>query len=369
VDPGFRAGGLLTARVELSSVRFATSASRREFYRDLVDRLSGLPGVKAAAVARALPMTGRLEIGDWSFILEGRAASPPLPTDYHPADWQVVTPGYFGAMRIPMRQGRDFTDADRVGAPGAVIVNRTLARQVWPGEDPVGQRVLLGGGGVDSVWRTVVGVVGDVRHRGLSEPARPEMFLPYAQFPAGTGNPPAAMYVAIRTAGDPEALTSQLRATVAALDADTPVAEIQTMEAAMGAWAAERRLIMLLVTGFAGIALLLGAVGIYGVMAHLVSQREREIGIRMAVGALPDQILRLVVAQSAGVVGGGILVGALIALGAAHLLVGLLFEVRPTDPLTFAGTALVLVAVAAGATLVPALRAVRTDPAHVLRSD
>jgi ABC-type antimicrobial peptide transport system permease subunit len=177
------------------------------------------------------------------------------------------------------------------------------------------------------------------------------------------------MYVAIRTAGDPEALTSQLRATVAALDADTPVAEIQTMEAAMGAWAAERRLIMLLVTGFAGIALLLGAVGIYGVMAHLVSQREREIGIRMAVGALPDQILRLVVAQSAGVVGGGILVGALIALGAAHLLVGLLFEVRPTDPLTFAGTALVLVAVAAGATLVPALRAVRTDPAHALRSD
>jgi len=208
-----------------------------------------------------------------------------------------------------------------------------------------------------------------VRHRGLSEPARPEMFLPYAQFPAGTGNPPAAMYVAIRTAGDPEGLTSQLRATVAALDADTPVAETQTMEAAMGAWAAERRLIMLLVSGFAGIALLLGAVGIYGVMAHLVSQREREIGIRMAVGALPDQILRLVVAQSAWVVGGGILVGALIALGAAHLLVGLLFEVRPSDPLTFAGTALVLVAVAAGATLVPALRAVRTDPAHALRSD
>jgi predicted permease len=369
VDPGFRPDGLLTARVELSSVRFATGASRREFYRDLVDRLTHLAGVKAAAVARALPMTGRLEIGDWSFILEGRAASPPLPTDYHPADWQVVTPGYFGAMGIPMREGRDFTDADRVGAPGAVIVNRTLARQVWPGEDPVGQRILLGGGGVDSVWRTVVGVVGDVRHRGLSEAARPEMFLPYAQFPAGTGNPPAAMYVAIRAAGDPEALTSQLRATVAALDADTPVAETQTMEAAMGAWAAERRLIMLLVSGFAGIALLLGAVGIYGVMAHLVSQREREIGIRMAVGALPDQILRLVVAQSAGVVGGGILVGAVIALAAAHLLVGLLFEVRPSDPLTFAGTALVLVAVAAGATLVPALRAVRTDPAHALRSD
>jgi predicted permease len=369
VDPGFQPEGLLTARVELSSVRFATSAARREFYRELVDRLSHHPAVQAAAVARALPMTGRLEIAVWSFILEGRAASPPLPTDYHPADWQVVTPGYIGAMRIPVREGRDFTEADRVGAPGTVIVNRTLARQVWPGEDPVGQRVLLGGGGMDSVWRTVVGVVGDVRHRGLSEAARPEMYLPYAQFPAGTGNPPAAMYVAMRAAGDPEALSAQLRATVAALDADTPVAETQTMEAALGAWAAERRLIILLVTGFAAIALVLSAVGIYGVMAHLVSQREREIGIRMALGAVPEQILRLVLSQSALVVGGGILAGTLGALAVTRLLAGLLFHIQPTDPLTFAGTALALAAVAVGATLLPALRAVRTDPAHALRSD
>jgi putative ABC transport system permease protein len=369
VDPGFRPDGLLTARVELSTKRFTAAAARREFYRDLVDRLSHLPGVKSAAIARALPMTGRLEIGDWSFILEGRAASPPLPTDYHPADWQVVTPGYFGALGIPLREGRDFTEADRVGAPGAVIVNRTLARQVWSNQDPVGQRILLGGGGVDSVWRTVVGVVGDVRHRGLSEAARPEMYLPYAQFPAGTGAPPAAMYVALRVAGDPEALTAQLRATVAALDADTPVAETQTMEAAMGAWAAERRLIMLLVSGFAVIALLLGAVGIYGVMAHLVSQREREIGIRMALGAAPEQILRLVVSQSALVVGGGILAGVAGALAVTRLLAGLLFHIRPTDPLTFTGTALTLAVVAAGATLLPAMRAVRTDPAHALRRE
>jgi ABC-type lipoprotein release transport system permease subunit len=195
------------------------------------------------------------------------------------------------------------------------------------------------------------------------------MYLPYAQFPAGTGNPPAAMYVAIRAAGDPEALAAQLRATVAALDVDTPVAETQTMEAAMGAWAAERRLIMLLVSGFAVIALVLGAVGIYGVMAHLVSQRQREIGIRMALGAVPEQILRLVVSQSALVVGGGILAGTLGALAVTRLLAGLLFHIQPTDPLTFAGTALALAAVAAGATLLPALRAVRTDPAHALRSD
>ena len=128
-------------------------------------------------------MTGRLEIGDWSFILEGRAASPPLPTDWHPADWQVVSPGYFETMEMPVLQGRGIEHGDRTGAPNMMVVNRTLARQVWPDGNVVGQRVLLGGGGADSVWRTVVGIVGDVRHRGLSAEPRPEMYLPYAQFP------------------------------------------------------------------------------------------------------------------------------------------------------------------------------------------
>jgi putative ABC transport system permease protein len=369
VDPGFVPGGLLTARVELSPVRYQANDLKRRFYETLLDRLRTMPGVRSAAVARALPMTGKLEIGDWSFVLEGQASSPPLPTDYHPADWQVVSPGYFATMRIPVREGRDFTAADRLGAPGAIIVNRTLARQVWPDGDALGRRVLLGGGGADSVWRTVVGIVGDVRHRGLSAAPRPEMFLPYAQFPAGTGNAPPAMYVVLRAAGDPDALSRSLGGAVTALDPDVPLAGVQTMEAAMGSWAAERRLIMLLVSGFALVALALGSVGIYGVMAHLVAQREREIGVRMALGALPGQILRLVVAQSAWLVGAGIASGTLGALAVTRLLTGLLFQVRPTDPLTFVGTALVLILAAAGATLVPALRAVRTDPAHALRSD
>jgi predicted lysophospholipase L1 biosynthesis ABC-type transport system permease subunit len=229
--------------------------------------------------------------------------------------------------------------------------------------------VRLGGGGVDSVWRTVVAIVGDVRHRGLSAPPRPEVYLPYAQFPAGTGTPQTSMCVVLRAVGDPDALVPTLRATVAELDPDIPVAEVQTMESALGSWAAERRLVMLLVSGFALVAVALGGVGIYGVMAHLVTQRERELGIRMALGAVPEQILRLVVSQSAWVVGGGIAAGTLGALAATRLLTGLLFQVQPTDPLTFIGTVLVLVAVAAGATLVPALRAVRTDPAHALRSD
>ncbi len=369
VDPGFVPARLLTARVELSPVRYGANDVKRRFYETLLERLQAMPGVRAAATARALPMTGKLEIGDWSFVLEGQASSPPLPTDYHPADWQVVSPGYFATMGIPVQQGRDFAAADRLGAPGAIIVNRTLARQVWPAGDALGRRVLLGGGGTDSVWRTVVGVVGDVRHRGLTASPRPEMFLPYAQFPAGTGNTPLAMHVVLRTQGDPAALATALGAAVSALDPDVPLSSVQTMESAMGSWAAERRLVMLLVSGFALVALVLGSVGIYGVMAHLVAQREREIGVRMALGALPGQILGLVVSQSAWLVGAGIAAGTLGALAVTRLLASLLFQVRPTDPLTFVGTALVLVLAAAGATLLPALRAVRTDPAHALRSD
>ena len=369
VNPGFVPEGLLTARVELSPVRYQANDAKRRFYEGLLERLRSVPGVRSAAIARALPMTGKLEIGDWSFVLEGQAASPPLPTDWHPADWQVVSPGYFATMGIPVRQGRDFAASDRLGAPGAIIINRTLARQVWPEGDALGRRVLLGGGGADSVWRTVVGIVGDVRHRGLAASPRPEMFLPYGQFPAGTGTVPPSMHVVLRAAGDPAALATALGAAVAGLDPDVPLSGVQTMETAMGSWAAERRLIMLLVSGFAVVALVLGSVGIYGVMAHLVTQREREIGVRMALGALPGQILRLVVSQSAWLVGAGIAAGTVGALAATRVLGSLLFQVRPTDPLTFLATALVLIAAAAGATLVPALRAIRTDPAHALRSE
>jgi predicted permease len=369
VDPGFRPQRLLTARIELSPVRYATNESMRRFYRDLLDRLHELPGVRGAATARALPMTDRLEIGDWSFILEGRASSPPLPTDWHPADWQVVSPDYFRTMGIPVLSGRGIEASDQLGTPGAVVVNRTLAQQVWPRGGAVGQRVLLGGGEVDSVWRTVVGVVGDVRHRGLSAQPRPEMYLPYAQFPAGTGTATRSLYLVIRTAGDPTAIVPAVRAALAGLDPDVPLAGVQTMEESMGSWAAERRLLMLLVSSFAVLALVLGAVGIYGVMAHLVAQREREIGVRVALGAVPGEIVRLVTVQGMAMVGLGIAAGALISLAATRLLQSLLFEVRPSDPATLAGPALALAGVASVAMLVPAIRATRVDPIDALRAD
>jgi ABC-type antimicrobial peptide transport system permease subunit len=240
---------------------------------------------------------------------------------------------------------------------------------VWPEGDAVGQRILIGGGATDSIWRTVVGVVGDVRHRGLDADPWPELYLPHAQFPAGTGTPLRTLRIVLRTEADPALLAGPLRAALAELDPDIPLADVQTMEEALGHWAAERRLTMMLVGAFAFLALGLGAVGVYGVMAHLVVQRTREIGIRMALGAVPREILGLVITQGAWLAGLGIAAGLVGAFAATRLLTGLLFGIGPTDPTTFVGTAAALAAVATIASLLPALRAIRTDPVDALRAE
>jgi predicted permease len=368
VDPGFVPGRLLTARIELSPVRYERNEDIRAFFERVVARVEAIPGVASASVIKALPMT-QLELGDWSFVREGRFSLPPRPSEWTMAYWQAAGPRYFETMRIPVLQGRGLEARDRIGGPGVAVINRTLARQVWPEGDAVGQRILMGGGATDSVWRTIVGVVGDVRHRGLDAEPRPEIYLPHAQFPAGTGTPLRNLRIALRTEGDPAALVAPLRAALAELDPDIPLTEVQTMEEAMGAWAAERRLTMLLVAGFALLALTLGAVGVYGVMAHLVAQRTKEIGIRIALGAIPREILGLVLSQGAWLAGLGIAAGLLGALGATRLLAGLLYGVAPTDAVTFVATAVALAAVAVVASLLPAVRAVRTDPVDALRSE
>jgi predicted permease len=309
------------------------------------------------------------ELGDWSFVREGKYSIPVKQSEWTQAWWQVISPEYFETMRIPVLQGRGLDANDRLGAPGVVVINRTLAQQVWPEGNALGQRILMGGGGADSLWRTVVGVVGDVRQQGLDAKPRPEIFLPHAQFPAGTGTPLRSMLMALRTEGDPALLTGALRAAVAELDPDLPVVEVQTMEEALGAWAAERRLTMMLVAAFATLALALGAVGVYGVVAHLVVQRTREIGIRIALGAVPREILGLVLSQGAWLAALGIAAGLAGAFAATRLLASLLFGVGPTDPATFVATATALAVVAALASLLPALRAVRTDPVDALRAE
>jgi len=368
VDPGFVPERLLTARVELSPVRYESNEQIRTFYNRLVRRLESLPGVRSAAAVKALPMT-QLELGDWSFVREGMHSLPPRPSEWSLAYWQTTSPGYFETMRIPVLRGRGIEATDRIGAPGVAVINRTLAAQVWPGGDALGQRILLGGGATDSIWRTVIGIVGDVRHRGLDAAPRPEIYLPHAQFPAGTGTPLRTLRLVLRSEGDPALLTGALRAAVAELDPDLPVVEVQTMEEALGAWAAERRLTMLIVGAFAMLALALGAVGVYGVMAHLVVQRTREIGIRMALGALPREILGLVLSQGAWLAGLGIAAGVVVALAATRLLAGLLFGVEPTDPATFVATVAALAIVAGIASVLPAVRAIRTDPVDALRAE
>ena len=368
VDPGFVPERLLTARVELSPVRYESNEQIRTFYNRLVRRLESLPGVHSAAAVKALPMT-QLELGDWSFVREGMHSLPPRPSEWSLAYWQTTSPGYFETMRIPVLRGRGIEATDRIGTPGVAVINRTLASQVWPGGDALGQRILLGGGATDSIWRAVIGIVGDVRHRGLDAAPRPEIYLPHAQFPAGTGTPLRTLRLVLRSEGDPALLTGALRAAVAELDPDLPVVEVQTMEEALGAWAAERRLTMLIVGAFAMLALALGAVGVYGVMAHLVVQRTREIGIRMALGALPREILGLVLSQGAWLAGLGIAAGVVVALAATRLLAGLLFGVEPTDPATFVATAAALAIVAGIASVLPAVRAVRTDPVDALRAE
>jgi putative ABC transport system permease protein len=368
VDPGFEPTGLLTGQIELSPVRHESNEAIRSFFERLVSRVEAIPGVRSAAVVKALPMT-QLELGDWSFLREGRYSLPPKQEDWNLSYWQAVGPGYFETMRMPVLQGRGIEPGDRLGAPAVAVVNRTLARRAWPEGNPIGQRLLMGGGATDSVWRTVVGIVGDVRHRGLDAEPRPEIYLPHAQFPAGTGTPLRTMRVVLRTEGNPAALAAPLRAALAELDPDIPLTQVQTMEEALGAWAAERRLTMLVVAGFALLALTLGAVGVYGVMAHLVSQRTREIGIRIALGAVPREILGLVLSQGVRLALLGIGIGLLGAVATTRLLTRLLFEVPPTDTATFVGTAGVLALVAIVASLVPAVRAVRTDPVDALRSE
>jgi predicted permease len=368
VDPGFVPERLLTARIELSPVRYESNQQIRAFYERLVRRAEALPGVRSAAVVKALPMT-QLELGDWSFLREAMYSLPPKPSEWNLAYWQTMSPEYFETMGIPLLQGRGFEATDRVGAPGVVVINRTLARQVWPDGDALGRRILMGGGATDSIWRTVVGVVADVRHRGLDAEPRPEIYLPHAQFPAGTGTALRTLRLALRTEGDPVQLTGALRAVLTELDSDVPLAEVQTMEQALGAWAAERRLTMVLVGGFALLALILGAVGVYGVMAHLVVQRTHEIGIRIALGALPREVLRLVLSQGAWLAGLGIAVGLVGAIAATRLLAGLLFGIGPTDPVTLMATAASLAVVAALASVLPALRAIRTDPVDALRAE
>jgi predicted permease len=293
-----------------------------------------------------------------SLRIEGRLVEPSqLPQ----VEYRRALHDYFSAMRIPVVRGRVFSDADRPGAPLVAVVNETLAARLFPGEEPLGQRVAVGAD-PNEPWLTIVGVVGDIRHDGLDAVAPPELYLNYLT------NPPLAPFVVIRTAGDPAALATSVRQLARTLDPTFALFEVKTMEAVRDASLAERRFTLLLVTAFGLVALLLAAVGVYGVVTLVVAERTTELGLRVALGAAPLGVARLVMAEALQVTAAGLLAGLVAAAGVARLMSTQLYAVAPLDPVTFTAVAATLGIAACAASIAPAWRAIRLDPVRALHA-
>jgi putative ABC transport system permease protein len=356
VDPGFDAARTVTMRISLPGARYGADGKAAQFFMRFFEQVDTLPGVVASGGISFLPLTGLGAATSMEIL--GR---PKPPLGQEPVtDVRVVSNSYFKAMGIPLLKGRLFNEHDAADAKGRVIINSTMARRYWPDEDPVGKRLHINW---DSQDDEVIGVVGDVKHTGLDATVRPMTYWPYARNPYGT------MTVAVRTAADASQAGNSIAALVRHMDPDLVVAGVSTMEEVVANSVAERRITMLLLTIFAGAALLLSAVGIYGVIAYSVTQRTQEIGIRMALGAQQRDVLRMVIKQAVILAGAGIAAGAAGAFGLARLMEGLLFEVRPADPLTFGIVSAILAAVAIFASYVPGRRATRVDPVVALRAE
>jgi putative ABC transport system permease protein len=365
VDPGYRVEQVLTTEVTVPPAIYRGAPEVTGFFRQLLDRVSQLPGVAAAGAVSNLPLATRL--GDLNFDIEGREKGQ---GDVSPAaDWQTVTPGYFRAMDIALLHGRGIEYTDDARAPGVVVINETAAQRYWPGEDPVGTRFLLGGGAAPG-WVTIVGIVRDVRHAAFDDPPRAQMYLPHEQFRFWDGGGPVrGLTLAIRTVGEPASVAGAVRREVGALDPALPISNFRTMEQVVSASVARPRLMMLLLATFAAVALVLGAVGVYGTMAYLVGRRTREMGIRLALGARPRQVAGLVLCRSLALTASGIGIGVIIAAGLTRSLSGMLYGVAPTDAAMFVAASLILGAVAMFAAWVPIRRATRVDPTVVLRHE
>ena len=367
-SPGFESRGVLTMRVVLSQSKYGSYDQHRGFYSNLFERLRRLPGVEAVGANNMVPLSG--SGGSRTFLIEGR----PVPEGQPKPEEQLrfVTPGYFEAMRVPLLRGRDFTERDVAGQTRVAVVSRSTAERHWPGEEAVGKRIAYAGigRGHDQTpeWIEVVGVVGDVKHRGLDLESKPEIYVPvYQPLFSSRPTPPLSLYVAVRTKGDPAALAAAVRREVAAVDPEQPLANVRTMGERLAESVAQRRFNMTLLGVFACVALLLAAVGVYGVMAYAVARRTHEIGVRVALGAQRGDVVRLVVRQGMWLALAGVAVGVAGAYAATRLMTGLLYGVSPTDPLTFVGVSALLTAAALLACLIPARRATKVDPMIALR--
>jgi len=362
IDLGFDPSRALTVRVTMPLTTYAKDADAIRVIRALRRQLAELPGVQAVGATRLLPLTGT--IGNWSITLEGR---PKSPGENPNGDWQVVTPGYFESMRMKLSRGRFLTDSDDEHAPVAALVNETMAARYWPGEDPIGKRFRIGGPTVP--WITIVGIVGPVRHNSLTENERAEMYVPHAQWGAAGASTRRAMTFVIRTANDPLSVLPHVRDAVRTVDPNLPLSEVRALSSIAADALSQTRFTTALLAVFAGLALTLATIGIYGLMSLLIVRRRREIGIRMALGARSGEVLTMVVTRGMTLAALGVAIGLLAASALTRVLQNLLFGVTRFDPLTFAAVPSVLTCAALLACLIPAGRAARLNPISALRQE
>jgi putative ABC transport system permease protein len=360
IDPGFDRHNVLTAEIDLPDTKYPPRGSSdynhgqaiMNFWNEALRRVRQLPGVEAAGCTIVLPLSGSNT--DSSFAVEGRSTGGKEPTPDE--ELRTITPDYFRALKTPLLRGRFFSQSDNVDAPGVTIINDALAKKYWPSEDALGKRITLDDPRKSPKWLTIVGIVQSVRHRGLDADPQPEYYLPLAQ------GAERSMVLTVRSAQDPRSLTSAVRREIQSIDPDQPIANVRTLETVTADSVAPRRMSMVLLGAFAGIALLLAGVGIYGVISYLVVQRTHEIGVRMALGAQRRDVLRLVVGHALKLVGIGTTIGLILAFFSARTLSALLYNVGAFDATTFVFVTITLAAVALLASYIPALRATRADP-------
>jgi putative ABC transport system permease protein len=358
VDPGFRPDRLLTMRFALTGDRW-DQPRLVSFYDDLLGRVRALPGVSGAALTNSLPIDG----SNWNSIFI--AADKPVPPrpELPSAAFTPVSDGYFEAMGMRLVRGRLFDASERPSSTPTIVVNQTFVQRMWPADDPIGKRIKQGWPEGPGPWREVVGVVADVKLEGVAEKTPLQVYLPLKQETS------THLWMVVRGAGEPAALQPAVEAALHAIEKDVPLYTVRTMDDLLQASMARERMSMLVLAVFAGIALILASVGLYGVVAHGVTERTHEIGVRMALGAESRHVLGLVVRQGLSAAAVGAAIGLAGAAALTRSMEGLLFGVTATDPLTFAAVILMLLSVTAVACYVPARRATRVDPTTALRAE
>jgi putative ABC transport system permease protein len=356
VPVGFTADGLLTFRISLPSSTYGAAAAMRSFISRLMPKLAGTPGVAHAAASMALPpmitTMAPYVTGDQPLVAIGER---PV------GQWSAITPDYFSTMAIPIVAGRAIADSDTERSPLVVVISQGLARRMWPDASPIGKKILVGR---FPGFAEVIGVAGDVKNNGLAREPMVEMYTPYPQRPW-----PAMQFAVRAAAGDPLALVRAVRAAVQDVDRELPITRVETMEAALADSISTERLMTWLLFAFAAVALVMAAAGLYGVIAYTVAQRTQEIGVRMALGADPRAVVRLVAAEGLRLTAAGMVAGTLAAAGVSRAMRGMLFDVSPADPVTYAAVLLIFAATACAALIVPARRALSVDLLTALRAE